>query len=162
MSGVQFGPKSNALFQNQTSAQHEFDLKSQVWFQTKIAWHKVHLLFCYITKFSGSDTGFPSLYKCFVDPVVSWFVEIWKQSCFSFSCSFIGVFKQPIIGCSISVKLPSWPGKRCNLYQKNGAICKKPMGAKQITRITSDFKMDAINVHSQHCLSSIFHKFCFC
>ena len=162
MSGVQFGPKSNALFQNQTSAQHEFDLKSQVWFQTKIAWHKVQLLFCYITKFSGSDTGFPSLYKCFVDPVVSWFVEIWKQSCFSFSCSFIGVFKQPIIGCSISVKLPSWPWKRCNLYQKNGAICKKPMGAKQITRITSDFKMDAINVHSQHCLSSIFHKFCFC
>ena len=89
MSGVQFGPKWYALFKNQTSAQHEFDLKSQVWFQTKIAWLKVQLLFCYITKFSGSDTGFPSLYKYFVDPVVSWFVEIWKQSCFSFSRSFI-------------------------------------------------------------------------
>ena len=118
MSGVQFGPKWYALFKNQTSAQHEFDLKSQVWFQTKIAWLKVQLLFCYITKFSGSDTGFPSLYKYFVDPVVSWFVEIWKQSCFSFSCSFIGVFKQAI-GCSISVKLPRWPEK--------GAIYSKKM-----------------------------------
>ena len=129
MSGVQFGPKSNALFQNQTSAQHEFDLKSQVWFQTKIAWHKVQLLFCYITKFSGSDTGFPSLYKRFVDPEVSWFVEIWKQSCFSFSSSFIGVFKQAI-GCSISVKLPSWSGKRCNLYQKNCCNLQKTNGSQ--------------------------------
>ena len=118
MSGVQFSPKWYALFKNQTSAQHEFDLKSQVWFETKIAWLKVQLLVYFITKFSGSDTGFPSLYKYFVDPVVSWFVEIWKQSCFSFSCSFIGVFKQAI-GCSISVKLPRRPEK--------GAIYSKKM-----------------------------------
>ena len=30
LSGVQFGLKSYALFQNRTSAQREFDLKSQV------------------------------------------------------------------------------------------------------------------------------------
>ena len=50
MSGVQLGLKSyrRAWFQNQTSAQREFDLKSQVWFQTKIAWHKVQLPLYYI------------------------------------------------------------------------------------------------------------------
>jgi len=31
LSGVQFGLKSYAWFQNRTSAQREFDLKSQVW-----------------------------------------------------------------------------------------------------------------------------------
>ena len=45
--GVQFGLKSYAWFQNKTGAQREFDLKSQVRFQTKIAWHKVQPL-CYI------------------------------------------------------------------------------------------------------------------
>ena len=34
LSGVQFGLKLYAWFQNWTSAQREFDLKSQVWFQT--------------------------------------------------------------------------------------------------------------------------------
>ena len=43
LSGAQFGLKSYACFQNWTSAQCEFDLKSQVWFQTKIAQHKVQL-----------------------------------------------------------------------------------------------------------------------
>ena len=43
LSGVQFGLKSYASFQNWTRAQRKFDLKSQVWFQTKIAQHKVQL-----------------------------------------------------------------------------------------------------------------------
>ena len=43
LSGVQFGLKSYAWFQNRTSAQREFDLKWQVWFQTKIARHEVQL-----------------------------------------------------------------------------------------------------------------------
>ena len=43
LSGVQFGLKSYAWFQNRTSAQREFDLTSQVWFQTKIALHSVQL-----------------------------------------------------------------------------------------------------------------------
>ena len=38
LSGVQFGLKSYAWFQNRMSSQREFDLKSQAWFQTK----KVH------------------------------------------------------------------------------------------------------------------------
>ena len=48
LSGVQFGLKLYAWFQNQTSTQCEFDLKSQVWFQTKIAWHEVQLPLYYI------------------------------------------------------------------------------------------------------------------
>ena len=48
LSGVQFGLKSYARFQNWTSTQREFDLKSQVWFQTKIARHKVQLPLYYI------------------------------------------------------------------------------------------------------------------
>ena len=48
LSGVQFGLKSYVLFQNRTSAQREFDLKSQVWFQTKIVRHEVQLPVYYI------------------------------------------------------------------------------------------------------------------
>ena len=47
LSGVQFGLKSYAWLQNQTGVQRKFDLKSQVRFQTKIAWYKVQPL-CYI------------------------------------------------------------------------------------------------------------------
>ena len=43
LSGVQFGLKSYAWFQKQTSAQREFHLKSQVWFQTKIVRPEVQL-----------------------------------------------------------------------------------------------------------------------
>ena len=43
LSGEQFGLKSYARFQNRTEAQREFDLKSQVWFQTKIARPSVQL-----------------------------------------------------------------------------------------------------------------------
>ena len=48
LSGVQFGLKLYAWFQNQMSAQRKFDLKSQVWFQTKIAQHEVQLPLYYI------------------------------------------------------------------------------------------------------------------
>ena len=48
LSGVQFALKSYAWFQNGTSAPHEFDLKSQVRFQTKIARHEVQLPLYYI------------------------------------------------------------------------------------------------------------------
>ena len=41
LSGVQFGLKSYAWFR-------EFDFKSQVWFQTKIARHEVQLPLYYI------------------------------------------------------------------------------------------------------------------
>ena len=43
LSGVQFGLKSYARFQNLTSVQREFYLKSQVLFQTKIARYELHL-----------------------------------------------------------------------------------------------------------------------
>ena len=48
LSGVQFGLKSYAWFQNRTSMQREFDLKPQVWFQTKIARYEVQLPLYYI------------------------------------------------------------------------------------------------------------------
>jgi len=48
LSGVQFGVNSYAWFQNQMSAQREFDLKSQVWFRTKIARPEVQLPLYYI------------------------------------------------------------------------------------------------------------------
>jgi len=48
LSGVQFGLKSYAWFQNQTSAQRKFDFKSQVWFRTKIAQPEVQLPLYYI------------------------------------------------------------------------------------------------------------------
>ena len=53
LSGVQFGLKSYALFQNWTSAQREIDLKSQVRSQTKIDGHEVQLPLYYI--YSGID-----------------------------------------------------------------------------------------------------------
>ena len=47
LSRVQFGLKWYAWFQNQMSVQRKFDLKSQVWFQTKVARHEVQLpLYC--------------------------------------------------------------------------------------------------------------------
>ena len=48
LSGAQFGLRSYAWFQNWTNAQREFDLKSQVWFQTKIARHEIQLPLYYI------------------------------------------------------------------------------------------------------------------
>ena len=45
LSGVQVGLKSYAWFRE---PQREFDLKSQVWFQTKIARHEVQLPLYYI------------------------------------------------------------------------------------------------------------------
>ena len=48
LSGVKFGLKSYTWFQNQTSMQRKFNLKSQVLFQTKIGWHKVQLPLYYI------------------------------------------------------------------------------------------------------------------
>ena len=52
--------ESYARFQNLTSAQREFDLKSQVWFQTKIAWPEVQCPLYYfnfeIAQFNSPNT----------------------------------------------------------------------------------------------------------
>ena len=48
LNGVQFGLKLYKWFQNRTSAQRKFDLKSQVLFQPKIAQHEVQLPLYYI------------------------------------------------------------------------------------------------------------------
>ena len=49
LSGVQFGLKSYARFQNQTSAQHEFNLKSQV--------HDTKFIYKFITSILRSQNS---------------------------------------------------------------------------------------------------------
>lgn len=51
ISGVQFGLKSYVWFQNWTCTQLDFDLNLQLWCQTKIAGHEVHLPLNYISMF---------------------------------------------------------------------------------------------------------------
>ena len=109
LSGVQFGLKSYAWFQN-GSAQREFDLKSQVWFQTKIAGHEVQLPLYYI---HFEIAQIQDLVKYFIDAVLSRFeikfipfpgekLEFWKQNlqhdslCLPFSCNLMGYFKQAL------------------------------------------------------------------
>ena len=70
LSGVQFGLKSYAWIQNQMSTQHEVDLKSQVWFQTKITRHEVQLPLNCIHFEIAQITGRGKL-KYFIDAVLS-------------------------------------------------------------------------------------------
>ena len=47
LNAVQFFSEIKLWLQNWTRAEHKLDLKSQVWFQTKIAQHDVQLLINY-------------------------------------------------------------------------------------------------------------------
>ena len=104
LSGVQFGLKSYARFQNQTSAQHEFNLKSQV--------HDTKFIYNFITSILRSQNSvaqiqdFLACKKRFVDRRVSWFVESCKR-CFTYFCNLIGFVKQAIGYCNV-VNLPHW------------------------------------------------------
>ena len=74
LSGVQFCLKSYVRFQNRISAQREFDLKSQVCFQTKIARHEFQLPLYYIHLESHNNYVIAKIqdfsqYQYFVDPV---------------------------------------------------------------------------------------------
>ena len=46
---------------------------------------------------TSTISGFFSLYKCFLDPEMSWFVESCKRDFFLFSNNFIGVFEQLVV-----------------------------------------------------------------
>ena len=72
LNGVQFGLKSYAWFQNQLSTQHKFDLKSQVWFPTKIAQHKVQLPTLLHPVWNRPNTGLGH-FNYFIDTVLSQF-----------------------------------------------------------------------------------------
>ena len=114
LSGVQFGLKSYAWFENRTSAHREFDLKSQVWFRTKIARHEVQLLL--ITAVLKSPK-----YRTWSVQIFYWWStsrfkiklihflggkkKFWKQKlqnllhdtlCLLFSCNLMGYFKQAL------------------------------------------------------------------
>ena len=103
LSGVHFGPKSYAGFQNQTGAQDEFTWNHKYDFRPKLHDTKLkdHLLTSILKsqKFSRSGTGCFSRYKCSVDPVVKWFIGSCK-CWFSFSSNLFGFFKQEV-GCCI-------------------------------------------------------------
>ena len=143
--GVQFGLKSYAWFQNQTSTQHEVDLKSQVWFQTKITRHEVQLpLYCIHFEIA-QNTGRGKL-KYFIDALLSWseikFIHFLggksksfgNKSCkichmilfvFHFPAIWLVTLNKPwnLIGCFVFSLATSLAGKRMQFKAKNGAIC---------------------------------------
>ena len=103
------------VFLNGTSVQREFDLKPQVWFQTKIARHKVQLPLYYI---HFEIAQIQDLVSSNILLMQYWAglklnssnfwgekVRVWKQKlqnlphdtlCLSFSCNLIGYFKQAL------------------------------------------------------------------
>ena len=115
LSGVQFGLKSYVWFQNQVSTQCEFNLKSQVWFQTKIAQYKVQLPLYYIhfeiaqvQDLVSSNILLMQYWASLkLNSSIFWgekreFSKQWLQNlphdtlCLSFSCNYIGYFKQAL------------------------------------------------------------------
>ena len=142
--GVQFGLKSYAWFQNQTSTQHEVDLKSQVWFQTKITRHEVQLpLYCIHFEIA-QNTGRGKL-KYFIDALLSWseikFIHFLggksksfgNKSCkichmilfvFHFPAIWLVTLNKPwnLIGCFVFSVACSLAGKKMWFKAKNGAI----------------------------------------
>ena len=110
LSGVQFGLKSYLWFQNWTSVQREFNLKSQVWLQTEIARHKVQLPLHYthfeIARMQELVSSNILLMQYWAG--LKWnasLKEFWKQKlqnlphdtlCLSFSCNLIGYLKQAL------------------------------------------------------------------
>ena len=58
----------------------QFGLKLYAWFEI-----------------TSTISGFFSLYKCFLDPEMSWFVESYKRYFFLFSNNFIGFFEQLVV-----------------------------------------------------------------
>ena len=139
---MQFGLKSYMWIRYQ-SAQCKFDLKSQVWFQTKIARHKVQLPLYYIhfeiaqildlvgsnillmqhwaglrlnsSIFLGEKRGLETKVAKFV---------IWYSLSF-ISCNLIQVtLNKPwnLIGCYVFSVASSLAGKKMWFKAKNGAI----------------------------------------
>ena len=142
--GVQFGLKSYAWFQNQMSTQHEVDLKSQVWFQTKITRHEVQLpLYCIHFEIA-QNTGRGKL-KYIIDALLSWseikFIHFLggksksfgNKSCkichmilfvFHFPAIWLVTLNKPwnLIGCFVFSVACSLAGKKMWFKAKNGGI----------------------------------------
>ena len=114
LSGVQFGLKSYAWFQNRSSAQREFDLKSQVWSPTKIArlhdevqlpLYYVHFETAQIQDLVTSNILLMQHWAGLkLNSSIFWGEKVsYKSSkichtilCLSFSCNLIGYFKQAL------------------------------------------------------------------
>ena len=80
LSGVQFGLKSYAWFQNETSAQRDFDLKSQARPEVQLPLYYIHFE---ITQFNNLNTKTTRITK------VAEYAKQWLF-CLSFSCNVIG------------------------------------------------------------------------
>ena len=136
---MQFGLKSYVWFQNRTSTQRDFDLKSQVRFQTKITRHKVQLPLYYIhfeiaqvQDLVSSNILLMQYWASLkLNSSIFWgekreFSKQWLQNlphdtlCLSFSCNYIGYFKQALksdwlfcFQCSLLIGWEKW----CDLKQ---------------------------------------------
>ena len=131
LSGVQFGLKSYAWFQNRTSAQRKFNSKSQIWFQTKIAGHQVQSPLYYV---HFEITQIQDLGSSNILLMQYWASLKLNQSILqnlpydilylSFSCNLIGYFKQALksgwLFCFFVAF--SLAGKKMRFKAKNGAI----------------------------------------
>ena len=87
----------------------------------------LHYIHFKIEKFSRSDDGVFSLYKGFVDPIVSRIVESCKVAKVVFFFIFLQIawFPWRSDWLFILVKLSHWLGKRCDLEQKMMRIVNK-------------------------------------
>ena len=87
----------------------------------------LHYIHFKIEKFSRSDDGVFSLYKGFVDPIVSRVVESCKVAKVVFFFIFLQIARFPWTSdwLFILVKLSHWLGKRCDLEQKMMRIVNK-------------------------------------
>ena len=145
LSGMQFGLKSLVWFQNWLSAQHEFNLKSQVGFQTKIAQHEFQLPLYYIHFEIARIQDLVSSNILLIQYWASLKLNssiFWEEKNKSFgnkSCKIchmiLHVFHLPaiwsvtlnkpwsLIGCFVFSVASSLAGKKMQFKAKNGAIC---------------------------------------
>ena len=144
LSGVQLGLKSYAWLQNRTSVQREFDLKSQVSFQTKIARHEVQLPLYYIhfeiAQIQDLVSSNILLMQYWAGLKLNSSIFGWgksksfgNKSCkichmilfvFHFPAIWLVTLNKPwnLIGCFVFSVASSLAGKKMRFKAKNGAI----------------------------------------
>ena len=164
LSGVQFCPKSYAWFQNQTSALHEFDFEMKNMISGQNCTKRSSIITLLQPFWNSKLQSLKySRYTCFIDPVMSWFLESFK-SFFSFSCNSFGIFKQDLkfnwLFCFS--KAFSLAGEKMRCRAKYGAIRQyiAPIRANRI-RITRNFKMDVVNQKTESRQSSKYMFYCY-
>ena len=131
LSGVQFGLKSYAWFQNRSSAQREFDLKSQVWSPTKIArlHDEVQLPLYYVHFETAQIQDFENFEIKFIH-FLGGKSKSYKSSkichtiLYHFPAIWLVTLNKPwnLIGCFVFSVASSLTGEKMWFKAKNGAI----------------------------------------